>query len=172
MLVSGNEAWIKKAEFYGTQAREDQPFYEHIEYGYNYRMSNVLAAIGVAQMEVLNQRVQKRREIFSWYQELTAELDEIAFMPEIAQSQGNRWLTTLTFKKHDPQLIIEALNKANIESRMLWKPMHLQPLFKDATSFLNGTSETLFQRGLCLPSGTQMEKRDVENVVDVMKDIL
>lgn len=172
MLVSENEEWIKKAEFYATQAREDQPFYEHVEYGYNYRMSNVLAAIGVAQMEVLSQRVQKRREIFSWYREAMEELKEVTFMPEIEQSQGNRWLTTITFEKHNPQLSIEALNKTNIESRMLWKPMHLQPLFHDAQAFLNGTSEMLFQKGICLPSGTQMQKSEIQSIVDIIKELL
>ncbi len=172
MLVSENEEWIKKAEFYATQAREEQPFYEHIEYGYNYRMSNVLAAIGVAQMEVLSQRVQKRREIFSWYQEALKGVEEVAFMPEIEHSMGNRWLTTLTLQKSDPLALIEVLEKENIESRPLWKPMHLQPLFQGATLFSNSMSESLFHKGICLPSGTQMQKRDVQKVADIMRSRL
>lgn len=170
MLVSQNESWIKKAEFYATQARENELFYEHIEYGYNYRMSNVLAAIGVAQMEVLEKRVAKKREIFSSYHDSLCDVEEITFMPEVENSLGNRWLTTLTFAKTNPFIMIEALAKENIESRPLWKPMHLQPLFKGTSTFLNGTSERLFQQGICLPSGTQMGKRGVERVVGIIKD--
>jgi UDP-N-acetylbacillosamine transaminase len=169
MLVSENEAWIKKAEFYATQAREEALYYEHIEYGYNYRLSNVLAAIGVAQMEVLEDRVSKKREIFSWYEEAIGDVQEIAFMPEVENSKGNRWLTTLAFKETNPFIMIEALQKADIESRPLWKPMHLQPLFKNEKSFLNGTSEELFKQGICLPSGTQMKEADVLRVVDIIK---
>ena len=169
MLVSEDEAWIKKAEFYATQAREDELFYEHIEYGYNYRMSNVLAAIGVAQMEVLSQRVAKKRDIFSWYEDALHGMEEITFMPEVAFSMGNRWLTTLTFSKTNPFIMIDALQKENIESRPLWKPMHLQPLFRNEKSFLNGKSEQLFKQGICLPSGTQMQIADVERVCDIIK---
>jgi len=172
MLVSENEAWIKKAEFYATQAREEALFYEHIEYGYNYRMSNVLAAIGVAQMEVLSQRVAKKREIFSWYKEALSDIEEIDFMPQIDSSLGNRWLTTLTFQKSNPFIMIDALAKEDIESRPLWKPMHLQPLFKETKSFLDGTSAQLFKQGICLPSGTQMIKSDVERVSDIIKRTL
>lgn len=172
MLVSENEAWIKKAEFYATQAREEALFYEHVEYGYNYRMSNVLAAIGVAQMEVLSERVAKKREIFSLYHDNLSDIDEIAFMPEVENSLGNRWLTTLTFSKTNPFSVIEALAKVNIESRPLWKPMHLQALFKNEKAFLNGTSEELFNQGICLPSGTQMQSSDIQRVADIIKDTL
>jgi len=172
MLVSDNEAYIKKAMFYSTQAREDEIFYEHKEFGYNYRMSNVLAAIGVAQMEVLEERVIKKREIFSWYQEFLSGIDEISFMPEFEGSRGNRWLTTLTFAKTDYTKIMNALEKVNVESRPLWKPMHLQPLFKDTKSYLDGTSEALFNKGLCLASSTTMTKDDVKMISDVIKGCL
>ncbi|MCH9813441.1 MAG: aminotransferase class V-fold PLP-dependent enzyme [Epsilonproteobacteria bacterium] len=172
MLVSENESWIKKAEFLATQAREEALFYQHEEVGYNYRMSNVLAAIGVAQMEVLVQRVAKKREIFSWYQEELSALEEITFMPEVAQSIGNRWLTTLTFAKTDPFSVIKALEKENIESRPLWKPMHLQPLFKESLTFLNGMSEKLFHSGICLPSGTAMCRSEVQKVSTILKEML
>ncbi len=169
MLISDNEGWIKKASFYATQARENEIFYEHKEYGYNYRLSNILAALGVAQMEVLKERVRKKREIFSLYQNELEEIDEISFMPEIKNSYANRWLTTLILKKSDPYTLINALERENIESRPLWKPMHLQPLFKDAKSFLSGISEELFKKGLCLPSGTRMKEGDVKRVCDILK---
>ncbi len=172
MLVSDNEAWIKKAEFYATQARENALFYEHLEYGYNYRMSNVLAAIGVAQMEVLKERVAKKWEIFEIYRQILQEIDEISFMPEVSGSKGNRWLTTIALEKSNPDQVIEALTRENIESRPLWKPMHLQPLFNDATAFTNGFSEALFQKGLCLPSGTQMTRSDVERVCTIIRKSL
>ncbi len=172
MLVSDNAEWIEKAKFLSTQAKEDFLHYEHKEFGYNYRMSNVLAAIGVAQMEVLEKRVARRREIFSLYKEYLGKIEEIHFMTEIEESHGNRWLTTLTFAQTDPQKIINALANEAIESRPLWKPMHLQPLFKDALSFGNGTSESLFSRGLCLPSGSSMSNEDVLRVCHHVKKVL
>ncbi|NWF65980.1 MAG: aminotransferase class V-fold PLP-dependent enzyme [Campylobacterales bacterium] len=172
MLVSENGEWIKRARFLSTQAKEPFLHYEHETYGYNYRMSNVLAAIGVGQMEVIEQRVLKKREIFSWYQEFLSDIEEIAFMPELENSRGNRWLTCITFEKSDYNKIIQALEKENIESRPLWKPMHMQPLFKNAISVTNGVSETLFNKGLCLPSGTLMTKDDVFRVSEIIKQSL
>lgn len=136
MLVSNNSEWIEKAKFYSTQAKEPFIHYEHEEYGYNYRMSNVLAAIGVAQMEVIEERVAKKREIFAWYQELLSDIDEIEFMPELPNSRGNRWLTAITFSKTDYNKIMQALENINVESRPLWKPMHMQKLFQDAKIWL------------------------------------
>lgn len=169
MLVSNNEAWIAKAKFLSTQAKEDHLYYEHKEFGYNYRMSNVLAAIGVAQMEVLDARVDRRREIFALYQHILSEYDEIQFMPEISESRGNRWLTALTLRSTKPQEIIDLLEKSNIESRPLWKPMHMQPLFKDALAAEDGTSQKLFEQGICLPSGSSMSDEDVIRVCDTIK---
>ena len=169
MLVSDNKEWIAKAKFLSTQAKEDYLHYEHKEVGYNYRMSNVLAAIGVAQMEVLYERVNRRREIFSLYQKMLNEYDEIQFMPEIQGARGNRWLTTLTFKKTNPQEIINLLEEVNIESRPLWKPMHMQPLFSDALVIENGTSQQLFEEGICLPSGSSMSDEDIIRVCDTIK---
>lgn len=170
MLVGKDEVAIEKAKFYATQAKESTPWYEHKEVGYNYRMSNVLAAIGVAQMEVLSQRVAKRRQIFSWYREALGDIEEIAFMPEIEGAVGNRWLTTVTFAQSDPDRIRRHLESADIESRPLWKPMHLQPLFAGAMAQVNGTSEKLFATGLCLPSGTQMTRDDVERVAGKIRE--
>ena len=169
MLVSNNQAWIEKAKFLSTQAKENFLHYEHYEYGYNYRMSNVLAAIGVAQMEVLSERVKRRREIFDLYHRTLSEISEITFMPEYTQSQGNRWLTTLVLEKTDPQILIDALADANIESRPLWKPMHMQPLFKTAEVIEDQTSQRLFAQGLCLPSGSAMSDEEVLSVCAIIK---
>ena len=172
MLVSENKEWIEKAKFFSTQAKEDYLHYEHKEFGYNYRMSNVLAAIGVAQMEVLRSRVERRREIFECYQKNLAQIDEIQFMPEIQNSRGSRWLTTLIFEKTNPKRIIDLLEKENIESRPLWKPMHMQPLFKDALVVENGTCETLFKQGICLPSGSNLSNNDIDHICNLIKDAL
>lgn len=170
MLVSANKEWIDKAKFYSTQAKEDCLHYEHTEYGYNYRMSNVLAAIGVAQMEVLQKRVDKKREIFEWYKEELNDLLE--FMPELEGSRGNRWLTTVLLKSEkEVSTLIDALSKENCECRPLWKPMHRQKLFEGAKAILNGVSEDLFKRGLCLPSGTLMNRDDVKRVCEIIKSV-
>ena len=169
MLISKNEKWIEKAKFLSTQAKEPFLHYEHREYGYNYRMSNVLSAIGVAQMEVLEQRVERKREIFEFYKKELSSIEEISFMPEIEGSRGNRWLTTILFEKTDPLKVVEALEEVNAESRPLWKPMHLQALFKDALAVVDGTSEDMFKRGLCLPSPTSSSLEELQRVVEVIK---
>ncbi len=172
MLVSNNKEWIDKAKFYSTQAKEPFVHYEHLEYGYNYRMSNVLAAIGVGQMEVIEDRVAKKREIFEWYREFLGDVQEIEFMPELSNGRGNRWLTAMTFAKTDYNKVMKALEEVNVESRPLWKPMHMQPLFKDAKFFVDGTSEELFNKGLCVASSTTMTKDDVKVICKVIKENL
>ena len=168
VLVGNDEALVKKAHFLATQAKEsDFVEYIHKEVGYNYRLSNVLAAIGTAQMEVLEERVEKKREIFKWYREC---LDE-EFMPELPDTKGTRWLTTLTFKNKDPFAVMKRLNEYNIESRPLWNPMHRQPLFKDAKVYLNGRSDELFSKGLCLPSGTTLTKEQVRKICETVKSV-
>ena len=171
MLIGKDSKLVEKAKFLSTQAKEDFLHYEHNEIGYNYRMSNILASVGVAQMEVLQKRVKKRREIFSWYQEnLNGVVD---FMPEIENSFGNRWLTTIQFRKDiNLEKIIKLFSENKIETRPLWKPMHLQPLFKNAISQIDGTSEKLFKNGLCLPSGTAMDRSDVDRISDIFIYIL
>ena len=169
MLVSSNKEWIEKAKFYSTQAKEPYIHYEHLEYGYNYRMSNVLAAIGVGQMEVIEDRVAKKREIFEWYKEFLGNIKEISFMPELENSRGNRWLTAINFEKSDYNKIMKALDEVNVESRPLWKPMHMQKLFENSKSILNGVSEELFSKGLCLASSTTMTKDDVKMICEVIK---
>ena len=169
MLV-GEKELVEKARFYSTQAREPFLHYEHKDYGYNYRLSNVLGAIGTAQMEVLEARVIKKREIFEKYKK---ELPELEFMPEIANSRGNRWLTTALFKEKGAHLrVIEALAKENIESRPLWKPMHMQPVFDGALAFTDGTSEDMFARGICLPSGSDMDEATQMRVIKIVKENL
>ena len=163
VLISQNREWIEKAKFLSTQAKENKLYYEHKEIGYNYRMSNVLASIGVAQMEVLDKRIERKREIFNLYKELL----NVEFMPEIKDSKGNRWITTILVK--NPYKIIEALEKENIESRPLWKPMHLQPIFKNSLREVDGVSENLFENGLCLPSGTAMKNEDIERICNIIK---
>ena len=169
MLVSNNEEWIKKARFLSTQAKENYSWYEHTTFGYNYRMSNVLAAIGVGQMEVIEKRIRRRREIFEIYKKNLSHLGE--FMPEIQYSRGNRWLTTIAFNELNPLEVMQKLKENEIESRPLWKPMHLQPVFKNAKAYLNGISENFFKRGLCLPSGSSMGDEDVRRVCEIIKSV-
>ncbi|MBE3610431.1 UDP-N-acetylbacillosamine transaminase [Campylobacter californiensis] len=170
MLV-GDENLVEKARFYSTQAREPLLHYEHKDYGYNYRLSNILGAVGVAQMEVLKERVKAKRAVFEIYKnELVNELE---FMPELENSRGNRWLTTGVFKEKGAHIrVIEALAKQNIESRPLWKPMHMQPAFKGALSFTDGTSQELFERGICLPSGSCLKPQIQERVIKIIKENL
>ncbi|MRI59253.1 MAG: aminotransferase DegT [Epsilonproteobacteria bacterium] len=170
VLVSSDEELLERARVLSAQAKDPKyPWYEHATYGYNYRLSNILAAIGVAQMEVIEERIAKKRQIFEWYQE---ELQEYAtFMPQIPQSHGNRWLTTAIFDI-DPLKIYHKLQTLGIETRPLWKPMHLQPLCKGLRWYGQGIGQELFARGLCLPSGTQMEQEDVAIVAKEIKRCL
>ncbi len=169
ILVGQDEQLMQTARKLSTQAKEPGfVWYEHETYGYNYRLSNILAAIGVAQMEVIDERIAKKRQIFSWYQK---ELQKIGtFMPEIPNSFSNRWLTTIIFDKKDPLKVYEALKKEQIESRPLWKPMDMQPLFKNARCYSRGKSKQLFTKGLCLPSGTALEKKDIERICSIIKN--
>lgn len=177
MLLGKNQEKLEKARYYSTQARENLPFYEHLDYGYNYRLSNICAAIGVGQLEQIEAKVAKRREIFEWYREALGkevESQTLEFMPEIPNSRGNRWLTTLRFlnPKVNPLALVESLAKEGIESRPLWKPMHLQPLFRDSTSFVDGTSQRLFESGICLPSGGALEKCNIDEIVSLIQKFL
>jgi len=173
MLVSDDEALIAHARHLSTQARDNVPHYEHTEYGYNYRMSNIIAGIGRGQMEVLSERIERRREIFDLYHKALCEIEGISFMPELEGSIGNRWLTTLLLPQHiSPESLRLTLEAENIESRPLWKPMHAQPLFQGAQGRLNGLSDTLFERGICLPSGSSLTDNDVERIVSLVKQAI
>lgn len=175
-LVSDNDAFISKARFLATQARDAAPHYQHSHIGYNYRMSNVCAAIGRGQMEVLQKRVEQRRSNYQYYNNVLKDLPGINFLPEPGGCFSNRWLTTITV---DPQQsggitredIRLALEKDNIESRPLWKPMHLQPVFSGCVFYGSGISEKLFDNGLCLPSGSNLQQKDLERVIAITSSL-
>ena len=176
-LICPSEEKAKRALFYATQAREQAPHYQHEKIGYNYRMSNICAGIGRGQMFVLDEHVARRREIHDLYVKLLAGMKGVKVMcqPEGEGFNSNYWLTCITvepeeagFTREDVRL---ALDGENIESRPLWKPMHLQPVFKDAPFYGNGTSERLFEIGLCLPSGPTLTDKDVERVAKVVKQL-
>jgi len=168
-LVSNKSEYCEKATFLATQARDAAPHYQHSEIGYNYRMSNIVAGIGRGQMEVLDDRIAARRANFDFYQQALAGLP-ITFVKEPKGFFANRWLTTiLTDSYKQREKIRLALAAQNIESRPLWKPMHMQPVFKDAPSYTDGTSETLFEKGLCLPSGSNLTVADKERIVRVIR---
>ena len=174
MLLADDGEFIRKARFLATQARDPAPHYQHSEVGYNYRMSNVCAAIGVGQLSALQERVDRKRWIFEQYRRSLAGIDGITFMPEPRWSQGNRWLTCIVVDPAqagaDREAIRQALEAQQIESRPLWKPMHLQPVFSGRRARLNGTSEMLFERGLCLPSGTAMSNDEIARVSAIIKE--
>ncbi|MBN8542896.1 MAG: aminotransferase class I/II-fold pyridoxal phosphate-dependent enzyme [Alphaproteobacteria bacterium] len=172
MLASTDKKLIDEARNLSQQAREPAAHYEHTTYGYNYRMSNIVAAIGVGQLEVLPARVQRRREIFEYYERHLTQ-SGIGFMPEAATGQSNRWLSVITVNAKefgaDRETIRTELEKHNIESRPMWKPMHLQPVFKGAEMVGGKVSEALFNDGLCLPSGTAMSDATLQKIVDIIK---
>ncbi|MBP7276112.1 MAG: aminotransferase class I/II-fold pyridoxal phosphate-dependent enzyme [Kiritimatiellae bacterium] len=175
MLASHDKDLIDHARKLSQQARDPAPWYEHTEIGFNYRMSNVLAAIGRGQLDVLEERVKRRREIFEAYRQRIGDLPGISFMPEPAVCHGNRWLTVILIDPKafgaDTHAVREALEIENIEARPVWKPMHLQPVFKGRV-FWKGdraVSEDLFARGLCLPSGTAMTDADLDRVSGILR---
>ena len=173
-LLCKDKALIEKAKFLATQARDDKPHYEHSEIGYNYRMSNICASIGLGQLEVLEDRILQKRAIKSFYKEQLSSIKEISFLDENEGSYSNFWLTTILLSENstiDREQLRLHLEKDNIESRPLWKPMHLQPVFKEHKSYVNGVSEDLFNRGLCLPSGTNMSITDLKRVVSKIKEL-
>nr|BBE36367.1 truncated DegT/DnrJ/EryC1/StrS aminotransferase [Erysipelothrix rhusiopathiae] len=176
MLVSSNKDMIDKARFWATQAREQARHYQHNEVGYNYRLSNVLAGIGRGQMRVLDQRVARKKEIFKKYKESLGHLDGITFMPENEWSENNYWLSSMIVKNsHITALdVIVALENENIESRPVWKPMHLQPVFSeyDFISVDNhDVSKDLFEHGVCLPSDTKMTDEELERVIKIIHNV-
>ncbi len=171
MLVSDDKGLIQRAKFLSTQARDPAPHYQHSHIGYNYRLSNVLAGIGRGQLSVLEDRVMARRANYDFYNSELGDLPGVHFMPEAEFGRSNRWLTCLTIDplefgatREDVRL---ALESKNIEARPLWKPLHLQPVFKDCPYYGSGVSERSFDEGLCLPSGSNLSKEDLERVVEV-----
>jgi len=173
-IISNNKAYTDKARFLATQARDDAPHYQHSEIGYNYRMSNIAAGIGRGQMEVLEQRVLKRRAIFDHYHRELSDIDGLSFLHEAEGAFSNRWLSTVLINPQfsggiSKDVISRKLNSDNIECRPLWKPMHLQPVFNCALYYGNGVSEQLFEEGLCLPSGSNLSDDDLERVIKAIK---
>lgn len=173
-LISDDAALIEKARFLATQARDPAPHYQHSEIGYNYRMSNVVAGVGRGQLEVLDLRVKQHREFNQWYRELLKDVPGVTFQSEPSTDfHSNFWLTCIVIDPAvagtDREKLRLAFEAANIESRPLWKPMHLQPVFAGCPAFVNGTSEKLFENGLCLPSGSNIDEEGRERIAEVLK---
>lgn len=180
MLVSNDAISIERARFLSTQARDKARHYQHSSMGYNYRLSNILAGVGIAQLQTIEKRVRQKREVFSRYTEKLGNLAGLSFMEEYPETRHNRWLTTLIVDREKsgvtPLEIIEALEKENIEARNVWKPLHLQPLFKD-TAFIQSVTgqsvaEQLYNTGVCLPSGTNMSMEDQSFVIETIKNVI
>lgn len=173
MLVSNHPDFVSKARFLATQARDPAPHYQHSHIGYNYRLSNILAGVGRGQLRVLNQRVAARRRNFEIYQEALAELPGIEFMPEAPYGRATRWLTCLTINPDafgaDREQVRLALAAKQIETRPVWKPLHLQPVFAECHSIGGAIAEDLFEHGLCLPSGSNLTTEDLERVIEGIK---
>jgi dTDP-4-amino-4,6-dideoxygalactose transaminase len=172
-LISDNKNFCNHALFLATQARDKAPWYQHSHIGYNYRMSNIAAGIGRGQMEVLQNRIRQRRDNFFFYKDMLKDIDEISFLEEPDEDYfSNHWLTTFTMnsKTKNPEALRQYLQEYNIETRPLWKPMHLQPVFKDAPAYTDGTSEQLFGKGLCLPSSSNLTDEERNFVVEKTRE--
>jgi len=177
-LVSKNKEYIRKARFLATQARDSAPHYQHSQIGYNYRMSNVVAGVGRGQMEVLSLRIEQRRKNNQYYRKHLSAIEGITFQTEpSADFFSNYWLTSIIIDPEKTNGVTRedvrlALEKANIESRPLWKPMHLQPVFSSCPYYGEKVSETLFDHGLCLPSGSSLTETDLDRVVEILHNCL
>jgi pyridoxal phosphate-dependent aminotransferase EpsN len=173
MLVSRNSAWIGKASYWSQQARDAALWYEHSELGYNYRMSNVLAGIGRGQLEVLDLRVQQRRAIAFRYRDAFADLPGISLMPQAPYGLHTNWLSCFLIDEekfgHSRDQLIEALDEANVESRPVWKPMHLQPLYAGADHYGGEVAADLFRRGICLPSSSCLSLEEQLYVINQVR---
>ncbi len=172
MLVSDDEEKIKKVRFWSTQSRDAARHYQHSELGFNYRMSNVVAGIGRGQLKVLDQRVAKKKYIFEFYKRELGQLEGVEFMPINDWNEPNYWLSAMTFNSSvRPLDVMEALEKENIESRPVWKPMHMQPFFAEYDYIGGDVSEKLFENGVCLPSDTKMTDEDLERICGIIKGL-
>jgi pyridoxal phosphate-dependent aminotransferase EpsN len=176
MLLSDDAEALEKALFWATQARDPAPWYQHSEMGFNYRMSNIVAGIGRGQIRVLEERVEARRAVCQRYEEVLGDIPGVGFMPQASYGRCNCWLTVMTLDPAitavKPMDIINALAEMNIESRPVWKPMHLQPLFKKSKYFTHeeneSVSDRLFKNGFCLPSGSSLTKEEQARVIDII----
>ncbi|MBS1680081.1 MAG: aminotransferase class I/II-fold pyridoxal phosphate-dependent enzyme [Bacteroidetes bacterium] len=167
-MVSFCKEWIDRARFLSSQSRTPAPYYLHEEVGYNYQLSNICASIGLGQMHVLEERIKTRRANFCTYKNKLGE-EQFSFQLEAENSVSNRWLTTVLIKsnfEHKVGEVLTQLETKNIEGRRLWKPMHVQPIFKNAPAYVNGVSESLFLKGLCLPSGSNLTEEEIGFIVD------
>lgn len=175
-LVSNDPDLCTKARFLSTQARDPAPHYQHSQIGYNYRMSNIVAGIGRGQMTVLDERVKRRRAVFNSYHSLLSKCEQIEFPLELKENYSNRWLTTVVFHTKDStksrDAVMNALSQLNIESRPLWKPLHMQPVFEGCRYYGNDLAEQLFKTGLCLPSGSSISDKEIELVSEVVLETL
>lgn len=175
-LVTHDIKLKEKAVFYATQARDAAPHYQHSHIGYNYRMSNIVAGIGRGQMTALDDRVKARRENYDYYIKTLGELSGFEFVAEPKGMYSNRWLSTMLLDSDKAGVttdeLREALEKENIETRPLWKPMHMQPIFKEYAYYGGQTAELLFKTGLCLPSGSNLTKEDLTRVTDGIKTVV
>lgn len=168
-IVTRTEAQKQKAIFLATQARDNATHYQHSHIGYNYRMSNIIAGIGRGQMTVLDDHVAKRRSNHELYKTSFKHIEKITFLSEPKDYFSNRWLSAILLDSETTREGLRlALEKENIESRPLWKPMHQQPVFKDAPSYINGVSNELFERGLCLPSGSNLTDIELDRVISAI----
>jgi dTDP-4-amino-4,6-dideoxygalactose transaminase len=174
MLVSSNESYIRQARQLATQAREPVVHYQHSQIGYNYRLSNILAGIGRGQLKRLDEKVEKKRAINRYYRQALGSLPGISFMPEASYGRSNCWLTAIMINPdefgNDREGVRLRLEKENIESRPVWKPMHLQPVYKDCKILGGSVGEKIFDQGLCLPSGTQLEDAELERIAAIVKN--
>ena len=174
MLLTDRSEFVLKAKKLSTQSREEALHYEHAQVGYNYRLSNILAALGRAQLKSLDQYVEKRRKIFNYYYNNLNNIDGIRFMPEIENGKSTRWLSVVLMKNINHEKIediIRSFSEENIEVRPIWKPMHLQPVFEDASFYYNSQkpiSASLFEHGLCLPSGSDLSKNDLNRIIKLL----
>lgn len=171
MLVSDDEERIAKVRFWSTQARDKARHYQHSELGYNYRMSNIIAGIGRGQLKVLEERLEKKKYIFDFYKRELSNLDGVDFMPINDWNEPNYWLSIMTLNgKVRPMDIMKKLEEDNIESRPVWKPMHMQPFFEEYDFIGSDVSKNLFENGVCLPSDTKMTDNDLERISGLIKD--
>ncbi|AQP53099.1 aminotransferase DegT [Vagococcus penaei] len=172
MLVSNDEEAIKKTRFWATQSRDQARHYQHSELGFNYRMSNVVAGIGRGQLKVLDARVTKKRAIFDLYKRELGQIEGIEFISELPNEYSNHWLSPMLLTgKVTPTEVMDALEKENIESRPVWKPMHLQPFFEEYDYVGSDVAETLFNQGVCLPSDTKMTESQQLEVIKIIKEL-
>jgi len=177
MLISDNVDELERARFLATQARDQAKHYQHSTIGYNYRMSNILAGVGRAQLEVLDERVETKRAVFDRYVEALGDIEGVHFMPELEGTYSNRWLTALTLDPKKigitPYELMDVLEAKNIEARPVWKPMHMQPLFEGCKFYPHAeddiVSERLFETGICLPSGSNMTVEEQQRVITILK---